>query len=97
MTTDNPGPSETPTTNGPAGHHGRIIDLSVTVSGTPEQVWEAIATGPGISSWYVPTQVTPEVGGEMVQVFGPGPEMTVPGTVTAWEPPSRVCFGPHGR
>lgn len=41
--------------NSLAGHHGRIIDLSVTVPETPEQVWRP--SPPGISSWYVPTQV----------------------------------------
>lgn len=55
-------------------------------------MWEAIATGPGISSWYVPTEVTQEAGGAMVQHFGAGPDMTVPGTVTVWEPPARVRF-----
>jgi uncharacterized protein YndB with AHSA1/START domain len=33
---------------------GRVIRLEMEVPGTPEQVWEAIATGPGISSWFVP-------------------------------------------
>ena len=27
------------------------------VAGTPEEVWQAIATGPGISSWFVPTEI----------------------------------------
>ena len=31
----------------------RTVDLEV-VPGTPDQVWDAIATGPGISSWYPP-------------------------------------------
>jgi uncharacterized protein YndB with AHSA1/START domain len=70
----------------------RTIDLSVEVEGTPEQVWEAIATGPGISSWFVPTTVEEREGGVTSSVFGPGPEMTVPGRVAAWEPPRRVLF-----
>lgn len=28
----------------------RSIELEIEVPGTPEQVWRAIATGPGISS-----------------------------------------------
>lgn len=70
----------------------RTIDLSVEVTGTPEQVWTAIATGPGISSWFVPTTVEEREGGATTSVFGPGPEMTVPGRVTAWDPPHRVLF-----
>lgn len=70
----------------------RTIDLSVEVTGTPEQVWAAIATGPGISSWFVPTTVEERAGGATTSVFGPGPEMTVPGRVAAWDPPHRVLF-----
>ena len=32
----------------------RSIQVEVEVPGTPEEVWEAIATGPGISSWFYP-------------------------------------------
>jgi uncharacterized protein YndB with AHSA1/START domain len=74
----------------------RVIDLSVEVVGTPEQVWEAIATGPGISSWYVPTMVEPHEGGATTSRFGDGPGMTIPGVVSAWEPPHRVEFGSAG-
>ena len=70
----------------------RTIDLSVEVDGTPDEVWTAIATGPGISSWFVATTVEEREGGRTTSVFGPGPDMTVPGRVAAWEPPHRVLF-----
>ena len=35
----------------------REIRLETEVPGTPEQVWEAIATGPGIASWFVPAEL----------------------------------------
>jgi uncharacterized protein YndB with AHSA1/START domain len=70
----------------------RTIDLSVEVEGTPEQAWTAIATGPGITSWFVPTTVEERQGGSTTSVFGAGPDMTVPGRVAAWEPPHRVLF-----
>ena len=35
----------------------RSVQAEVEVPGTPEQVWQAIATGPGISSWFVPSEV----------------------------------------
>ena len=49
----------------------RSISVEVEVPGTPEEVWDAIATGPGISKWFVPAQVEPHVGGKMVLNFGP--------------------------
>jgi uncharacterized protein YndB with AHSA1/START domain len=70
----------------------RVIDLSVEVVGTPEEVWDAIATGPGISSWYVPTTVEEREGGATTTRFGEGPEMLIPGRVAAWDPPHRVRF-----
>lgn len=68
------------------------IELEVEVPGTPEEVWQAIATGPGISSWYVPHQVEEREGGACTASFGEGPEMQVAGRVAAWEPPHRVVF-----
>ena len=71
---------------------GRFIELEVEVAGTPEEVWRAIATGPGITSWYVPHIVEEREGGSAMASFGPGPEMQIPGRVAAWEPPHRVVF-----
>jgi uncharacterized protein YndB with AHSA1/START domain len=65
----------------------RSIRVEVEVPGTPEEVWQAIATGPGISSWFVPTEFE-EQGGKPVAVkmnFGPGMESRA--VVTAWDPP----------
>jgi uncharacterized protein YndB with AHSA1/START domain len=70
----------------------RSIELEVEVVGTPEEVWQAIATGPGISSWYVPHTVEEREGGAATARFGPGPGMLIPGRVAAWEPPRRVVF-----
>lgn len=75
-------PSETP----------RSIDLQIEVPGTPEQVWRAIATGPGITSWYVPHTVEERENGAAMASFGPGPEMQIPGRVAAWDPPHRIVF-----
>jgi uncharacterized protein YndB with AHSA1/START domain len=70
----------------------RRIELEVEVPGSPEEVWRAIATGPGITSWYVPHVVEEREGGAAIASFGRGPEMQVPGRVAAWEPPHRVVF-----
>jgi uncharacterized protein YndB with AHSA1/START domain len=68
----------------------RSIQVEAEVPGTPEEVWRAIATGPGVSAWFVPTEVETDEGGNPVKVvsnFGPGMESV--STVTSWEPPHR--------
>lgn len=72
----------------------RSIDISVEVPGTPEEVWKAIATGPGISSWFVPHEVEEREGGTVTMDFGTFG--TASATVTAWEPPRRVVFQSGG-
>jgi uncharacterized protein YndB with AHSA1/START domain len=69
---------------------GRAIELSIEVPGTPQEVWDTIATGPGITSWFVPFEVEGRPGGRVVMDFGPfGKEA---GQVTAWEPPHRFAY-----
>lgn len=68
------------------------IELEIEVPGTQEAVWRAVATGPGITSWYVPHEVEERAGGAAVARFGPGDEMKVPGRVTVWDPPRHVAF-----
>ncbi len=63
----------------------RSITVETVVPGTPEEVWETIATGPGISKWFVPAQVEPRAGGKMILNFGPG--MDSESQVTAWDAP----------
>ncbi len=85
--------SETPAAGAPVDpgdDPGRVIELDIEVPGTPEQVWRAIATGPGISSWYVSHEVEEREGGELQLSFGPGMDAT--GRVAVWDPPHRVVF-----
>jgi uncharacterized protein YndB with AHSA1/START domain len=63
----------------------RSVEMELEVQGTPEQVWEAIATGPGISSWFVRTEVEEREGGRMLFDFGPG--LQSPAVVTRWDAP----------
>jgi uncharacterized protein YndB with AHSA1/START domain len=70
----------------------RSIELEVEVAGTPGEVWRAIATGSGISSWYVPHTVEEREGGAASASFGDGPEMQIPGRVAVWESPHRIVF-----
>jgi uncharacterized protein YndB with AHSA1/START domain len=72
----------------------RRIELSVEVPGTPEQVWAAIATGEGLSSWFVPARVDERAGGTVDMDFGDlGTEQA---RVTAWEPPHRFVYEGDG-
>jgi uncharacterized protein YndB with AHSA1/START domain len=65
------------------------VQVEIEVPGTPEEVWRAIATGAGVSSWFVPTRSEERVGGEIVSTFGPGMDATA--TITSWEPPKRFA------
>jgi uncharacterized protein YndB with AHSA1/START domain len=42
----------------------RSIEAEVEVPGTPDEVWKAIATRPGISSWFAPSSLEERVDGE---------------------------------
>jgi uncharacterized protein YndB with AHSA1/START domain len=73
----------------------RSVDVSVEVTGTPEDVWEAIATGPGLSVWFVPT----DIDGDTVTMHHGMLDQT--GTITAYDPPHRFAmelgeFSPPG-
>ena len=65
----------------------RSVEVETEVPGTPEEVWQAIATGPGISAWFVPTKLEEREGGAIVMDFGPGMESKA--VVSAWDPPRR--------
>ena len=69
----------------------RWVQTEVEVPGSPDEVWQAIATGPGISSWFVPTDVEERDGGKIVAHFGPGNSMDSLSTITVWEPPHRFA------
>ncbi len=69
-----------------SGH--RWVQVEVEVPGTPEIVWAAVASGPGISSWFVPTTFETDESGQPIRVisnFGPGMESVA--SVTTWNPP----------
>ncbi len=84
----------------PAGR--RSVRVEVEVEGSPEDVWNAIATGPGVSSWFVPTKFDLDADGrpnKLVCHFGEG--MDSHARVTGWAPPRRFTaesadFAPGG-
>ena len=65
----------------------RSVQVEVEVPGAPEDVWHAIATGPGISSWFVPTEFEERSGKPVAVTCNFGPGMVMRSTVTAWDAP----------
>ena len=65
------------------------LEFAVEVPGTPEQVWAAIATTDGLSSWFSPTDVDEREGGAIVLHMG---ETDSPGIITGWDPPRRLVY-----
>ena len=72
-----------------AGHayEGR---LEAEVDASPEAVWDAVATGPGIDSWYMGrNEVEPGVSGSVRTAYG---DAVLEATVTAWDPPRKFAY-----
>jgi uncharacterized protein YndB with AHSA1/START domain len=67
------------------------IRKEIEVAATPEEIWEAIATGAGIDGWFLGTgnAVEPREGGRVRIDFGEGGSGA--STVTAWDPPHRFA------
>src|SRR5260370_6407910 len=74
----------------------RSVQVEVEVPGTPEEVWQAIATGPGISSWFVPTEFEEHDGKPVAVKLNFGPGMESRSVVTAWDPPRMFAAEANG-
>jgi uncharacterized protein YndB with AHSA1/START domain len=51
------------------------IRKEVALDATPEQVWEAIATGPGLTAWFAPMDVDPD--SDMVVAWEPPKHLAI--------------------
>ena len=69
------------------------FEFSVELPGTPAQVWQAIATSAGLTSWFMPTDVDERVGGEFTTHMG---DVDAPGQISGWEPPHRLVVEEPG-
>jgi len=79
--------------------HPFDIELEITLPATPEQVWEAIATGPGIDSWFMGrNEIEAREGGTASMETGGHREEAL---ITGYDPgkrlASRTAPGPDGR
>lgn len=68
----------------------RWVEMEVLVPGTPEQVWQAMATGPGLAAWFVRGEIEPRVGGAFRLDWGQG--AITSGEVTEWNPPHQLGY-----
>jgi uncharacterized protein YndB with AHSA1/START domain len=69
--------------------HPFEIELETALPASPEQVWEAIATGPGIDSWFMGrNDVAAHEGGIAAMETGPHREEAL---ITAYEPGKRFA------
>jgi uncharacterized protein YndB with AHSA1/START domain len=64
------------------------LERAYEVAATPDQVWDAIATADGISSWMVPTRLDPQTGGAVSFDVG----FWSHGIVTDYAPPMRFAY-----
>jgi uncharacterized protein YndB with AHSA1/START domain len=61
------------------------------IGASPDDVWEAIATGPGIDSWFMgANEVDPGPDGTVRMIFG---QYTPSHRITAWEEGQRLAYG----
>jgi uncharacterized protein YndB with AHSA1/START domain len=62
----------------------------IEVEATPEEVWEAIATGPGLDAWFMGrNEVEPGEGGKWRMTL---PAWNSESTVAVWDPPHRLLI-----
>jgi uncharacterized protein YndB with AHSA1/START domain len=79
--------------------HDYVIRHQAEVPAEPEQVWQAIASGPGMDAWFMGSnEVEPEPGGLVRTHTRRGP---LDSAVTRWDPPRllehRTATAPDGR
>lgn len=67
----------------------RVIELTIDIDATLEEVWDALTTGEGIARWFAPyAHVTPGEGGSVSVGWDPKEMWDTP--ITVWEPLQRM-------
>lgn len=74
----------------------RSVQIEFEVPGTPEEVWQAIATGPGISSWLMPAEFEQRDGKPHALKLDFGTGMAPRSVVTTWDPPHMLAMQGEG-
>lgn len=68
----------------------RWVEMEFIASGTPEELWRLMATGPGYTAWFTPTEIDERVGGRLH--FDLGAMGSSTGEVTTWQPPLQFGY-----
>ncbi|MGH2663470.1 MAG: SRPBCC family protein [Actinomycetota bacterium] len=71
---------------------GKAFEIvnNIEVAATPEQAWQAVATGEGMDAWFMgENDIEPREGGT-VRTITPG--FAEEATVTTWDPPNRLVY-----
>ena len=87
MTTHNDGPRADNAAQFTVPHR---LELTFVLPGSAEQVWDAIATANGISSWMTQTDVEEREGGAIR--FHMGPDASSEGIITGFDAPHRFAI-----
>lgn len=67
----------------------RVLDLTIEIDATLDEVWQALTTGEGIARWFGPyAAVTPGEGGSVSVGWNPNEMWDTP--ITVWEPLRRL-------
>ena len=66
------------------------LTRKIVLEATPAEVWDAVATGPGLSSWWVPHEIEPRKGGHARADFGGG--TVAEGRIQVYEPGRRIVY-----
>lgn len=74
----------------------RSVQNEFEVPGTPQEVWQAIATGPGISSWLMPAEFEDRDGKPVALKLDFGEGLRPTSTVTTWDPPRTYASQSEG-
>jgi uncharacterized protein YndB with AHSA1/START domain len=71
--------------------HPFELTNEIQVDATPDEVWEAIATGTGMDAWFMGSnEIEPREGGLARTEGSSG--WAVESTVTTWDPPNRFAY-----
>jgi uncharacterized protein YndB with AHSA1/START domain len=63
----------------------------IELNATQAQVWNAVATAPGLETWYAPSELDPQIGGIARSDFGNN--TVAEGVILVYEPGERIVFG----
>ncbi|MFG2001519.1 SRPBCC domain-containing protein [Spirillospora sp. NPDC048911] len=70
--------------------HEFEVHKEITLAASPEDVWDAIATGPGVDAWFMGrSEIEPREGGATTFTMAGTTETS---TVTGWEPAKRFAY-----